>query len=520
MISGAIFLLLFASQDKSRAEFLNAVTSMDETRVRTAARALAASDSREAVDTLLDGYGICAQQIRVLWQDKVRVLQEVEKNSDFKIDTSTNPPTIPGSDIAKYERYQKAVEQSQQVERKIMRIEAVKRGIVESLATFKSNASVQELLSRLKSDPQWNRRAGIAEALGGIRQPEIENALSDQLKKDSEPQVRIAILDALRARKDSGPKTVAAVCDQLKHELWQMKVAAVHALKAIRSKEAVEPLIHALEKSEGRLRQEINDALIAITGVDKHGDATAWKTWWETNRQDVQGGRYTPRKEELPGEQNGGTTFYGIPVQSRNVIFVLDRSGSMEEPSDWEIPADVASGRGAGAPDIKKDGNRKIDVAKWQLKTALARLSDGVEFNVLFFNHEWTIFSPKMVKLNAGTRKAVFEFIDKLDPVGGTNVYDPLEKAFTFAGVGLADKIYKSNIDTIFLLTDGMPNAGQIPNAEDIVVKVREMNKLKKVRINTIGVFGQAEANEGESFLRRLAEDSGGRYISAFKKKR
>lgn len=516
----ALLALLVLIQDRSRSEFLDAVKSMDEGRTRAAADALAAADSRDAVDTLLDGYGVCAQQIRMLWQEKAKALQEVEKNSDFKVDTTTNPPTIPASDVPKYERYQKATAASQEIERRIMKVEAVKRAIVKALSGFKSDAAVRELVSKLKGDSQWTRRAGIAEALGSVPSPEVETALAEQLKKDSEPQVRIAILDALRARKAGGPKAVAAVCEQLRHELWQVKIAAAQALKAMGSREGIEPLIAALDKADGRLRTELNDALIALTGVDKKGDFAAWKTWFDANREAVKAGTYTPKKEERPGGQDGGTTFYGIPVDSKNVIFVLDRSGSMTAPSEWEVPADVASGKGVpGGPDIKKQGDRKIDIAKWQLKLALARLPDGVEFNVIFFGGDWTILSEKMVRMNAASRKAAFDFIDRTDPMGPTNIFDPMEKAFTFAGVGLNDKIYKSNVDTIFLLTDGMPNAGQVPNADDIVVKLREMNKLKKVRINTVGVFASAEAREGEEFLRKLSDDSGGKYVSAMKKK-
>jgi hypothetical protein len=527
--------LLLAAQDfgKSKSEFLDAVKSMDESRVRSAADAVAASDNREAVDVLLDGYGICAQQIKFLWQEKLKNLQEVEANSDFKIDTSTNPPTIPQSEVAKYQKYQKAVLAAQETEKKIMRVEGVKRHIVKAMTVFRSDAAVKQLLSKLRSDSQWTRRAGVAEALGDVQHPDIETALVEALKKDSEPQVRIAILDALRARGARSEAVVGALVEQLRHELWQVRVTAVQTIKAIGSKDgkpAIEPLIAALEKADGRMKTEINEALIALTGVDKHGDFHAWKSWWEQNQESVKGDRYTPKNDEKPNANGGGgTTFYGIPVNSKNVIFVLDRSGSMAEPSEWDLPADVSSGGGKGAPgDIKLEGNRKIDIARWQLKLALAGLPDGTEFNLIFFNHEWTIMSEKMVKMSSAARKAAFDFIDKLDPVGGTNVYDPTEKAFTFAGVGLQDKIYKSNVDTIFLLTDGMPNAGQIPNANDIITKIREMNKLKKVKINTIGVFSTAgggmmqpsEAEEGSKFLKQLAEDSGGKYVSAFKKKK
>jgi len=255
----------------------------------------------------------------------------------------------------------------------------------------------------------------------------------------------------------------------------------------------------------------------------------SWKAWWESNRDAVLKGTYVLKAGEGAADApKNGTTFYGIPVTSKSVIFALDRSGSMLEPSEWDIPQDVATGAGKGEPDIKKEGNRKIDIARWQLKRTLAMMPDGAEFNIIFFNHEWVILSDKMLKLSAGTRKTAYEFIDKLDPVGGTNIYDPLEKGMSYATAGeMREKLAKSGIDTIFFLTDGLPNSGQVPLPPDILIKVRELNKTKKVKINTVGVFSSppkgvvlppgmaTEATEGGKLLKQLAEDSGGKYTNA-----
>jgi hypothetical protein len=154
-------------------------------------------------------------------------------------------------------------------------------------------------------------------------------------------------------------------------------------------------------------------------------------------------------------------------------------------------------------------------------------MPDGAEFNLIFYNHEWTILSDKPLKLAASTRKAAFEFIDRLEPVGPTNIYDPLEKGLSFAASGpMMDKISKSGVDTIFFLTDGMPNTGQVPRAEDILVKVKELNKSRKVKIHAIGVFSAgrtpqaagSEAELGGKFLQKLAEENGGRYTGGQKK--
>jgi len=528
----AALLVLAAGADadfeKARSDFKKAVAELSASGVREAADRLAASDQKTGVDALLDGYGTCATLIKSLWGDKMKAIQVKEANAHFRVNMKTNPPTIQQGDEQIYLKYQEAEKASQAVEARIMRIEECKRGIVKALGRFKGEASVKELLKELTGNSNWQKRAGIAEALGQASGGEVLQALIDVIKKDSEPQVRIAAMDALRELKAGAPEVVAALVEQLKNEYWQVKATAVATLRALGSRDAVEPLIEAMGKNEGRLRQDIAEALAALTGVNKHNDPSAWKAWWDASKEEVLKGTYKPAAGDVASGDGpkGATTFYGIPVLSKNVIFILDRSGSMAEPSEWEIPKEVATGGGKKeSPEIKQEGTRKIDIARWQLKRTLAMMPDGVEFNLIFYSHEWTILSERMLKLSAGTRKTAYEFIDKLDPFGPTNVYDPLEKGLAYSSAGaMAEKIAKSGVDTIYFLTDGMPNAGQVPKADDILVKIRDLNKTKKVKIHTVGVFtspktpNPLQPNEvelGGKFLKQLADENGGTYIDA-----
>ncbi len=527
----AVLLALFAPDaevEKARVQLKKAAAELNPSGVRDACDFLGRSDQKPAVDALLDGYGVLAQVVKALWPDKLRAIQQKEANAGFRINTKTNPPTIVQGDEKKYLAWQEGEKLGQATEQKLMAVEACKRLVVRALGQFKSEESVREMLRELKGNSSWEKRAGVAEALGQMAHAAIPAALAEILKKDSEPQVRVAILDAIRELKPSAPEVLAAVLEQLKHDFWQVKSTAAATLKALKPREAVEPLLEALARSDGRLRQDVNDALVAVTGVDKHADPNAWRAWWDANKAAFLAGRYQPRPDEAAAKDGKAfTTFYGIPVTSKNVIFILDRSGSMMEPSDWEPEKDVATGPGGPGNDLKPQGNRKIDIARWQLKRALAMIPDGVEFNVIFYSHEWTILSERMLKLSPDTRRRAFEFIDRLEPVGPTNIYDPLEKGLSFAASGpLADKLARSSVDTIYFLTDGMPNTGQVPNAADILVKVKELNRTKKVKIHTIGVFtspkvpvpGQPnEAELGGKFLKQLAEENDGRYTGGNK---
>jgi len=508
--------------DKAKVDLKKAIANYNLQAVEDSVKRISVSDTKRSVDLLLEAYGECAKEFKSDWEDKLKVIQENQSA----------------------EKFDKALEaKGRAIEAKIQSIEGMKRLIVQALASFKSEGAILGLAGELKAKSfaggDWTRRAGIAEALGQVGHPEALKALVESVFKDTEPQVRIAAMDGLRAQKQKTPEVVNVLILMLGNDSWQVKSTAVAALRALGAKESIENLVEALAKNDGRLRAEINEALIGFTGVDKHGDHAAWRAWWDANKEDVKDGIYKPRKDEAAGNAGAPTTFYGIPIKSKHVVFCLDRSGSMKEPSEWEIPADVATGPNQAGADIKPTGNRKIDIARWQLKKAIAMLPDGTEFDIIFFSNAWTAMSETMIKLNATTRKQAFEFIDSLEPTGRTNIFDPLERALMFAPSGAAvdkmprsaggpgktiastDRVEKGTADTVFLLTDGLPNIGQVPDPAGIIARIKELNRTRKVTINTVGVFSAAskETEGGLGLLKQLAEDSGGVFTAPGKKK-
>lgn len=531
----AIALLLLAPPpdaelEQAQKDLKRALAELNPSGLRDAADRLAATDQKAAADALMDGYAKCAGAIKGLWAEKLKHFQDRVANGDFTIDYKTTPPSIPAGDVKKYERYVEADRQSKAVEKKIMAYEEAKGSIVKALGRFKGDASVKELLRELATGADWQRRAAAAEALGQIGHKDVPAALLEALKKDKEPAVSVAIVDALRELKASGPEVAATVAAQLQSDYWQLKVCAAHTLQAMGGLAGIEPLIDAVGKNDGRVRVEINDALAALTGADKHGDPAAWKAWWEANRGAVADGSFKPKPGDAAGApgRNATMSFYGIPVESRSVIFVLDRSGSMMEPSDWdETKEAVSTGGGpeAGA-DLKKKGDRKIDVARWQLKKAIAQMADGTDFNVIFFSHEFVALSDRMLKMSAASRKQAFDWIDKLEPYGGTNTFDAIEKALAYTAGGMSgEKLQKSGVDTICLVTDGLPTAGQVADPKEIVARIRTLNKTRKVKIHTIGVFSVSkganaekeakEREEGLKFLKQIADETGGKFTGS-----
>ncbi len=160
------------------------------------------------------------------------------------------------------------------------------------------------------------------------------------------------------------------------------------------------------------------------------------------------------------------------PTRPRDIVFLLDRSGSME---GWKIVA-----------------------ARRTLAALIETLNDADRFCVFAFDS--TVESPSNLSggLSPASHRDRFragEYLAAIGARGGTEIAEPLDrgvKLLTNHSAGDRDRI-------LVLITDG-----QVGN-EDQVLKLLG-NRLKSIRIFTIGI--DRAVNEG--FLRRLADAGGG----------
>ena len=165
-----------------------------------------------------------------------------------------------------------------------------------------------------------------------------------------------------------------------------------------------------------------------------------------------------------------------------------------------------------------KDANDKyrIDIAKVELKNAIRALtaeeSDerGVSsFNIVTYAAEVQVFKEgKMIPATKKNKEKAFAWIDALEAIGPTNIFDAMEQAFKIIGTRKAKKQLEKGADTIFLMTDGQPNRGRITDPVLIRKEIEKMNRDRRITINTIGI-GDDHADE---FLRALATENHGEY--------
>jgi uncharacterized protein YegL len=357
-------------------------------------------------------------------------------------------------------------------------------------------------------DRDAEARAFRVRALGATKRPRARKLLLARLEVEKDYRLLPRIVDALA--RPAGDEAVAVLVGPLFHERWQVRAAAAAGLARIGSPEAIQPLIDRLRLEEGRLRGDIALALRILTDENHGTSPERWQTWWDANR-----GVFVPPKDRPPpeeaakkeGEEEEGDgkepqaapppaedrpSFYGIEILSKRVVFVIDVSGSMNEPA------------------TSYEGDRtKIEVAKRELRNAILALPDDAWFNVVSYASEVSVWRKGMIPAKRKERLAAKKLVDRMTAEGGTNIHGALLAAFEIAEKIARSKRDERSADTIFFLSDGQPTRGDILDAAQILAEVKRWNERHRIKIHAVGV-GRDHA---EAFMKDLAESTGGTYV-------
>lgn len=339
--------------------------------------------------------------------------------------------------------------------------------------------AVQPLLVKVRAALKNPKRKSLDLAIG----------LHDLLAKD--PSWR-ADLQALAVSRDAEVRTVglslllelgadsALVQAQqsLGDKAWELRSIAYRYLTKFRDVASIPLLIARMEREEGRLAMELDQALFAHTGT-RCWKRKEWESWWAEHKS----GFTLPHPDSVRGgtgaSGGGGTTvsYYDIPLVSSHVAFLIDHSGSMRAPIGTD----------------KK--YTRLDAAKEQLLRVVGTLPKTTACNLIIYDHVvqqvWDVLRP----VDDSNRDELLARVQKITFGGGTNIFDALEKAFL-----------DPTVDTIYLLTDGEPSAGRIVAPDDIVDEVKRWNRSRQIVIHCIGL------GIDSGLLKQLAEQSGGSY--------
>ncbi len=280
----------------------------------------------------------------------------------------------------------------------------------------------------------------------------------------------------------------------LRDPSWRVRLAALYRCERLRDKNNVPALIDSLPRAVGRLQAQTLRVLVALTHADFGLDVPRWQRWWRDQGKsfEVPAPRAAPKPKE--SRTSAALSFRRLPVTSNRICFVIDGSRSMEKPA----PGRARRARRRGGPVLSR-----WDLVVADLKSVVAGLPRGARFNVIVFQTGLLTWKKKLVRATPGAKRACQAWIDELKPAGWTNLFDALEQA-------MAD----DDVDSLFVLTDGVPSRGAETTRTAILEEIRLLNHYRLVEINCV----QAGGSEGlgkrwHGFLEELARSNYGRSI-------
>jgi uncharacterized protein with von Willebrand factor type A (vWA) domain len=218
--------------------------------------------------------------------------------------------------------------------------------------------------------------------------------------------------------------------------------------------------------------------------------------------------------------------YYGIDLESKKYVFLIDISGSMENKIEKDakgvvlnVATNVAAntvGRAIGGSVGNMVGNKikksltKLEKAKKNLIPVINGFTEENFFTVITFENDIKLWREELIPATSANKKLAVAYIKALKSGGGTNISDALEEAFKLAGKGVNDETEVLDVETVFLLSDGEPSAGKYRSTQQILQKVDEWNELNRLQIHTVGLGD----NHDEEFMRKMAVDNNGTYIN------
>lgn len=358
----------------------------------------------------------------------------------------------------------------------------VQREALLLMASFDDDESAKALRALLgHKDPTvaaralrslWRRKGG-AEAM---LLPTLEIAA-----KSRSWEMRVVAIELLGAKKAADSR--AAFQTNFKHPRRQVREAAYDGTARIGDRAAVTALIDQLphEKDNPSIQKYLADLLCRLTDFDWGTDAGRWHAWWDKTPPEFPIHDIAKRKKTSAAAAGYGS-YYGLTVRSERVAFIVDISGSMT---------------------AKMYGETRIDHAKKSLVKVLKTFEPSVAFMLLAFNQGIIPYAPKPLPATKDEIAKAVRWVEALQPSGGTNVFDSLERV-----------LENEEVDAIYLLTDGAPSAGRILDPDEILKEIRLRNQFLRVAIHTIDLSGDQIS---KNFLKRLAEQNGGEFVNPLK---
>ena len=279
---------------------------------------------------------------------------------------------------------------------------------------------------------------------------------------------------------------------------WRTASRAVSLQTPLSNEVALPPLIEALAIWKARARAgaqslrvrfELRRALRARSGRAFGLEPEDWRAWWASMRG---GGSRGVAPQSIGGPQESTeASFFGIRPASDRIVFVLDRSGSMNEIFAGTV------GVGERAP------RKRWKEAQEQLFGFLEAIGPTARFDVILFHTIPEIWEGQLVPADASHVQDLRAWLGLQVPNGGTRLRPAIESALRVDAHGQVDLAHLE-ADTVIVLCDGETEEG----AAWIGPFLQEHLPTTRVVFHGVQV-----GPGGDESLERLAKESHGDFV-------
>lgn len=353
-------------------------------------------------------------------------------------------------------------------------------------------ALVEEELSKVKKDlvVSTTRADSLDKTLKGLTSKlsasDVELAkkrgeLADLTKQLELAKKQVTDLDVLVREKEKSRTDMAVRLKESEKKLDEVTRSTVDMSK-------MQAKIDALELALKAEKTKLEDANVTI--VDLQGTKA----------------KLADKIDKLRIESE--SKFAGIAMTGKNVVFLVDMSGSMERvdentlaPGKWTTVRDTVCKVMRSLPDLEQ-----FQIILFSSKP-----------NVLLGGDGWIKFDKET------SIDRVNKAMTAVKPVGDTNMYLGVEEAF---------KLRDKGLDTIYFFSDGLPTSGPgltaaqertVADAEKSTILAKHVRQMlttnwnrpvtgkPKVKINSVGFF--YESPDVGAFLWALSRENDGSFV-------
>jgi hypothetical protein len=363
----------------------------------------------------------------------------------------------------------------------------VRQAAVSLLASWRDRGDVsaqllQHMTASTRKDGMDRRAATALRALAGTEDDDLQNRLLKYLDEFlGTPHIDQFLLhemiDSESPRGDAGENArMLALFARTKffESHFGFRRCTVQALMQMKSKDALTQLVNLLPRLNGLAQFDAVSHLVIATGQNFGVDAGKWQAWWA--QRDDEARENDQARIPPAGSYIKVREYYGIPICSRRVVFVLDTSGSMR--------------------------GKKIGAAQAELIRAVRDLPADVEFSIIAFDNSVRVWQNTLMPATEEMKQIAVNFVLDQQARNNTASFDALEAAF-----GL-------DPEAIYFVSDGAPHGGKIEVPADIVATISKWNRVRRISIHSIGIDTKSDksANPFSRFMKALAQANWGVY--------